>query len=201
MWSIHSQLYRSLASKAITRPRAGIRFASSSSNPFPFPTHANPNPYQIFHLPHNASKADIKRRYIDLVRIYHPDSPVSRALPPELTDGRFQAIAKAHDALRGKTPMNPRGVEAKPDVPHSAAWRAHRARRLDMDSGIDDRWQERLLILGGVFTVGVFVFQAVTMRQKAIAQLHQQSPYTFKDKPAQRKRDDKNLDASDLDAK
>lgn len=88
---------------------------------------------------------------IDLVRIYHPDSPVSRALPPELTDGRFQAIAKAHDALRGKTPMNPRGVEAKPDVPHSAAWRAHRARRLDMDSGIDDRWQERLLILGGVF--------------------------------------------------
>ena len=88
---------------------------------------------------------------IDLVRIYHPDSPVSRALPPELTDGRFQAITKAYDALRGKTVMTPAGVEAKADVPQSAAWRRHRARRLDLDSGGDDRWKERLLILGAVF--------------------------------------------------
>ncbi|KAF7985105.1 hypothetical protein HWV62_9003 [Athelia sp. TMB] len=138
---------------------------------------------------------------IDLVRIYHPDSPVSRALPPELTDGRFQAITKAYDALRGKTVMTPAGVEAKADhdIPQSAAWRRHRARRLDLDSGGDDRWKERLLILGAVFTAGVFVFQALSMRQKAIAQM-QQSPYTYKERPI-RKREDRDLDASNLDAK
>src|SRR5258708_30864638 len=42
------------------------RFASTSSyptsTPFPFPAHRNPAPHQIFHLPSNASQADIKAR-------------------------------------------------------------------------------------------------------------------------------------------
>ena len=38
----------------------------------------------------------------DLVRIYHPDSPHCRIVPPAERRMRFQAIAAAYDALRGK---------------------------------------------------------------------------------------------------
>lgn len=90
---------------------------------------------------------------IDLVRIYHPDSPVSRALPPEVTDGRFQAITKSYDTLRGKTPMKPGGFDNRADSKKStsATWRAQRARRLDLDSGIDDRWKDRIIVFGVIF--------------------------------------------------
>lgn len=40
-----------------------VRHASISSKPpFPFPTHTNPAPHDIFHLPRNASQRDIKSR-------------------------------------------------------------------------------------------------------------------------------------------
>lgn len=38
----------------------------------------------------------------DLVRIYHPDSPHCRTLSQEERHSRFQTIAAAYDALRGK---------------------------------------------------------------------------------------------------
>lgn len=48
--------------------------------------------------------------------------------------------------------MNPNGVEGKPDMSKAAAAsRARRARRLDLDSGGDDRWKDRILIFGAVF--------------------------------------------------
>ena len=54
----YSQLYKHLIGCA--------RFASTSpsttSTPFLFPAHHNPTPHQIFHLPLNASQADIKAR-------------------------------------------------------------------------------------------------------------------------------------------
>jgi hypothetical protein len=34
----------------------------SSSSPYPYPPHRNPTPHQIFHLPRNATEADIKAR-------------------------------------------------------------------------------------------------------------------------------------------
>ncbi|KAF8340996.1 hypothetical protein F5887DRAFT_849671, partial [Amanita rubescens] len=76
--------------------------ASSSSQKFPFPVHPKPTPHQIFHLPYGVSQRDIKTRYYDLVRIYHPDSPHCRMTPPAERRKRFQAIATAYDALRGK---------------------------------------------------------------------------------------------------
>lgn len=36
--------------------------ASSSKNPYPFPSHRNPTPHQIFHLDTTASDAQIKAR-------------------------------------------------------------------------------------------------------------------------------------------
>ncbi|KAK7467184.1 hypothetical protein VKT23_004242 [Stygiomarasmius scandens] len=74
--------------------------ASTSSNPFPFPSHPRPTPHEIFHLPYTASQQDIKARYYELVRNYHPDSPSCRLLPSSECHARFQAITAAYDALR-----------------------------------------------------------------------------------------------------
>jgi hypothetical protein len=89
---------------------------------------------------------------IDLVRIYHPDSPVSRALSPEVTDGRFHAITKAYDVLRGKTAMTPEGIQSKSDAqnPTSAVRKARQARRLDLDAGSDDQWKDRIILFGTI---------------------------------------------------
>ncbi|KAI0297833.1 hypothetical protein B0F90DRAFT_1633579 [Multifurca ochricompacta] len=77
--------------------------SSSSSSPFPFPTHRNPTPHQIFHLIPGASQAQIKARYYELARIFHPDSPTARNLPVSVRHTRFHAITKAYDILRGKS--------------------------------------------------------------------------------------------------
>jgi hypothetical protein len=181
MWAAQRQASRPLFGRLAGWNSATTRSKSSGSNPYPYPTHANPNPYQIFHLPHNASQAEVKRRCtsfilvgsfdglsqisdIDLVRIYHPDSPVSRALPPEVTDGRFQAITKAYDALRGKTPMTPEGIQSTSDAQHptSAVWRARQARRLDLDAGGDDRWKDRVILFGVIFVGSPLTFRIRT---------------------------------------
>ncbi|KZT01005.1 uncharacterized protein LAESUDRAFT_636654, partial [Laetiporus sulphureus 93-53] len=67
-----------------------------------YPSTSHPTPYQIFHLPHDATQRDIKTRYYDLVRIYHPDSPFCREDSPEKRHTRFQAITAAYDALRSR---------------------------------------------------------------------------------------------------
>lgn len=43
-------------------PKIGTRNTSTSANPYPYPTHANPTPHQIFHLPQSATKAEVKAR-------------------------------------------------------------------------------------------------------------------------------------------
>ncbi|KAH9832469.1 uncharacterized protein C8Q71DRAFT_776495 [Rhodofomes roseus] len=83
---------------------AQSRRASTSArrgHSFPFPTHAQPTPHQIFHLSVGASQQDIKSRYYDLVRVHHPDSSFSRDLSPEERHARFQSITRAYDILRG----------------------------------------------------------------------------------------------------
>src|SRR2546423_3518609 len=40
---------------------------------FPWPTTTNPTPYEIFHLPRIATQKEIKTRYFQLVKQYHPD--------------------------------------------------------------------------------------------------------------------------------
>lgn len=81
--------------------RLASRKASTTANPYPYPAHAHPTPHQVFHLPHSASHAEVKARYYELVRIYHPDSPVGRPLPAPAAQARFQGITAAYDALRG----------------------------------------------------------------------------------------------------
>lgn len=180
-----------------------FRLASTSANPYPYPSHRSPTPHQIFHLPHNASKADVKARCkcmmhlllfrlkvpdceifrhglptglsfpdYDLVRIYHPDSIVNRAVAPETAQARFQSISVAYDVLRGKRrvagslaedPEHTATTGAVHDYHElsTAMWRAKQRRRAELNFGIDERWKERLF-LGAVLLVGHFAILSRT---------------------------------------
>lgn len=91
----------------------------------------------------------------ELVRIYHPDSPVSRPLPSATAQARFQSITAAYDALRGKKPPpgeSSSGARVDTHSVGAAAWRARMRRRAELNTGLDDRWKDRLM-LGTVLMV------------------------------------------------
>ncbi|KAG1777683.1 hypothetical protein EV702DRAFT_217108 [Suillus placidus] len=152
---------------SLQNPRS---YASKSANPYPYPTQTNPQPHQIFHLPRSANQEDVKRRYYELVRIYHPDSAVARHYPSEESQARFQAISRAYDILRGKATSSGEPVEATHKV-DPIRW-STRLRRPHFDDTVsDERWKERV-IMGTVFlTLAAFVAQTSWTRQKAIAEL------------------------------
>ncbi|KAH9479154.1 hypothetical protein JR316_0007737 [Psilocybe cubensis] len=80
--------------------------ASSSAppkNPYPYPRHAKPTPYQIFHLPVSATQAEIKARYYELVKAHHPDSHHASRIASDIAHTRFRNIQAAYDFLRGRT--------------------------------------------------------------------------------------------------
>ena len=88
----------------------------------------------------------------DLVRIYHPDSAISRAVPPETAHARFQAISAAYSVLTGKARRmadveSGTTSELRPDY-HSlstAMWKAKQRRRAELRVGMDDRWKDGLM--------------------------------------------------------
>jgi hypothetical protein len=75
-------------------PIARARFASQSSpssTPFPFPAHRNPTPHQIFHLPSDASQAEIKARCM-FVSIYPPQFHSTTHTMVQITSSREPSI-------------------------------------------------------------------------------------------------------------
>ncbi|VDB98882.1 unnamed protein product [Peniophora sp. CBMAI 1063] len=152
---------------------------SSSSSPYPFPQTRDPSPWQIFHLQPSASQSDIKARYYALVRLYHPDSPSARALPPDVAHRRFQAVRAAYDTLTGKA-HHPSSSHYHP---HGSAhthdsddlWRELAARRRqqerreayrrahgvpEWDAAGDDARKDRILFAVGCLAVVVGVAPA-----------------------------------------
>ncbi|KAG6381832.1 hypothetical protein JVT61DRAFT_441 [Boletus reticuloceps] len=97
------------------------RLASTSSkHPFPFPSHRHPTPHEIFHLPRSASQDEIKTRYYELVKVYHPDvTHGQRGVSPSVRSVRFRAITHAYDVLRGRHALSS-------EAPSS--WDHHRSR-------------------------------------------------------------------------
>jgi hypothetical protein len=94
----------------------------------------------------------------ELVRIYHPDSPVARGYPPEVSEARFRTISASYDILRG------RRTTLDPVLPHApfparvdlhALWRAKQRHRRDPIGPIDDRWKDGV-ILGSLVVVSNF---------------------------------------------
>ncbi|BGP01016.1 glutamine amidotransferase subunit [Rhodotorula toruloides] len=55
--------------------------AEDPPNPLPFPTKSNPSPFEIFHFPPNKALTakEIKGRYLELVKLYHPDRRAAAA--------------------------------------------------------------------------------------------------------------------------
>ncbi|KAI0035892.1 hypothetical protein K488DRAFT_24049, partial [Vararia minispora EC-137] len=125
-----------------------------TANLYPFPKHANPTPFQLFHLPSSATQADIKARYFELVRVYHPDSPLTRFLPPETVQSQFQAISRAYEVLRGKRPDDTgNGEDGTVEAARqrakdlsTAMWKVQMARRADLEATFDDRWEGRFVV-------------------------------------------------------
>jgi len=148
----------------------------SRPNPFPFPLHRNPTPYQIFHLPSSATANDIKDRYFQLVRLYHPDK-VGTSTSSDIAHTRFQAITAAYDILTGKAPSNTSEASGSGSVnvpfQTTASWRAMRKRRQELyDSGpINDGKSDNLIIIGVVATVAIALFQIATLRHEALKDL------------------------------
>ncbi|KXN90882.1 hypothetical protein AN958_03536 [Leucoagaricus sp. SymC.cos] len=199
----HRWLQCTLGNKFKTREYS-TPTSSQPTNPYPYPTHRNPTPHQIFHLPHSATENDVKARYFDLVRIYHPDK-ASTTVSPEVAHERFQAITTAYDILRGKKPYPGASSSSSSSVEDrsyqtTAAYRAARRRRQELYSSgaVDDRWKDRIFMGLAVATVGVFVFQTLTTRRDAMADIMTNSrrPTSYPDQvPRKPSEDEKRLSA------
>ncbi|KAJ8077114.1 hypothetical protein PM082_001542 [Marasmius tenuissimus] len=151
--------------------------SSSSSNSYPFPSQPNPSPHQIFHLPRSASQEEIKERYYELVRIYHPDKNASSESSEQAAHTRFQAISNAYNILRGQTPSGADPVASRFDTMAQQATTASRRaahirrhRELYASGAVDDRWKDRLILFGTVAAVVIFVLQAMLTRQEALTE-------------------------------
>jgi len=135
----------------------------ASKPQFPFPTNPNPTPHQIFHLPRNAPQAEVKARYFDLVRIYHPDK-ADQSIPSAVAHARFQAITAAYNAL-GANPLSfgqDRAAAATPTA------RAMYKRSRNLYSGpqlSDDSWKDRIIVAGVIFAAFCFVIQSAAARR------------------------------------
>ncbi|KAJ3781795.1 hypothetical protein GGU11DRAFT_155884 [Lentinula aff. detonsa] len=150
---------------------------STKPQSFPFPKQANPTPHQIFHLPPNASQDDIKNRYYELVRIYHPDK-ARTSLSSEEAHARFRSISHAYNILRGKSTSNESSTTTStPDGRYEATTAARRAahvrrhRELYEAGAVDDRWKDRIILFGVIGTVVVFVVQAAITRHDAVEEV------------------------------
>ncbi|EFP74242.1 uncharacterized protein PGTG_00198 [Puccinia graminis f. sp. tritici CRL 75-36-700-3] len=78
--------------------------SSSSTSSFQFPSSRSPSPFEIFHLPRSASTSQIKERYYQLVKLYHPDVAGSKSngassLQEEEITRRFKLIRDAYELL------------------------------------------------------------------------------------------------------
>lgn len=160
-----------------TRIRYIVSSAPRSANPYPYPPNSNPTPHQIFHLPLSASQKEVKARYFELVRIYHPDSPVARAYPSEISEARFHAISASYDVLRGHRPTldseSPHATPPRFDL--HAIWRAKQRHRQDPIGPADDRWKDGVLFGSLLVALGAFVYQISATRQWTASNVLQNS--------------------------
>ncbi|GAA5860809.1 hypothetical protein JCM3774_003145 [Rhodotorula dairenensis] len=86
---------RSFSSTA--RVRAAVVDDNNLDNPLPFPKSANPSPFEIFHLPRDSklSPKQVKGRYLELVKLYHPDRRATRADRDVSARGKGKGKGKA----------------------------------------------------------------------------------------------------------
>jgi len=193
----------SLTLQALIRRTSCRRFSRTTiarSNPYPYPTTSNPTPYQIFHLLPDSSPAEVKQRYYELVRLYHPDSAVSKKSQPDpaLRHAQFSAITKAYETMQ-KRPANGEVLPDENAGPNPWRRTPHVNRRVyHEETFIDDRWKEKLIWAGLCFTLITVSAQYIAMRHTSIkdvsshireSALHREDPAVGSRKPPENKSD------------
>ncbi|KAJ4468197.1 hypothetical protein J3R30DRAFT_3305559 [Lentinula aciculospora] len=196
-----------LASRLKTTNRLSSSNYSTKSQSFPYPKQANPTPHQIFHLPPNASQDDIKNRYYELVRIYHPDK-ARTSVSSEEANARFRSISHAYNILRGKVTSTESSTTPPKDTRYEATTAARRAahvrrhRELYEGGAVDDRWKDRIILFGVIGTVLLFVVQATMTRNDAMEEVMDRTRLHRLDAEISRRRqilEDPRLSASEDD--
>jgi curved DNA-binding protein CbpA len=115
----------------------------------------------------------------ELVRIYHPDSPISQAtdVSPDIAEDRFHSITAAYDILRGKRPFEGGSDEPQSRGRHAEAAMVKarmvaRARRAEfLETGGDERWKEwifvgAIVLVRPLFSDSLFHFTRTTDRSR-----------------------------------
>lgn len=80
--------------------------SSNTENPFPLPS-SNATPYDIFHLPRDCTSAQIKSRYYDLVKIYHPDKAMTIGMNESNTDNESSSSSSSSAASSSASALTP----------------------------------------------------------------------------------------------
>ncbi|EMD39384.1 hypothetical protein CERSUDRAFT_93418 [Gelatoporia subvermispora B] len=124
----------------------------------------------------------------DLVRIHHPDSPLCKHLSPNERHTRFQRIASAYSALRSGTRgasgpyVDPfreelerrrraqmrRGAEMARDG-HADGSRMAGEGEAERETGGDQRWKDRIMIMIGFISLAAGLYPAVIWQNMGIA--------------------------------
>ena len=132
-------------------PPAQIRYSGTDKRAMSVTLHALSNSYS------NGYSTFSVLDY-DLVRIYHPDSPVARKYPSETTQSRFQSISKAYDLMRGKSAITGEVLTNRERHTDPARFRPKVPRRPHFDEATgDERWKERILFGATVLVSLVYV--------------------------------------------
>lgn len=101
-----------LAPRQDHQPHSQSTEGSPSKNTIPWPTHPNPTPYEIFHLPRNASLQDIKTQYFHLVKQYHPDHSSH-----SLSVDRFRKVVESYKILSNPTKRHEYDIQHPASTP------------------------------------------------------------------------------------
>ncbi|KAE9409692.1 hypothetical protein BT96DRAFT_970027 [Gymnopus androsaceus JB14] len=170
------------------------RFISSSpsSGSFRFPNHPNPSPYEVFHLPYGCNQQQIKERYYELVRIYHPDK-VGASMSSEAAHARFQAITAAYDSLRKGGRIGLKNAHMFDEYADEIARRKNifykhnqfRNRgpnpargyepRYSWNSNADDRWKDQMILAFGIVSIIIGVFPGLVLLPGNIRHRHNEA--------------------------
>ncbi|KAJ7080819.1 hypothetical protein B0H15DRAFT_786993 [Mycena belliarum] len=128
---------------------------SYSTASYPFPAQPRPTPHEIFHLPRGASQPEIKRRYIELVKLHHPDSHHCKDLPPEERHRRFHLVSSAYDTLSLKRVRTEHDRPAWEELDRRKRAYHRHSRRAEYERAewrtphVDARWTDRVILAFG----------------------------------------------------
>ncbi|KAF9075244.1 hypothetical protein BDP27DRAFT_39987 [Rhodocollybia butyracea] len=182
--------FRAVLTQIPLTPSLSCRRLMSSNAIFPFPNHPNPSPLDIFHLSYGCTQDQVKERYYDLVRQYHPDSPSCRLMPPAERHARFQAIRAAYDSLRMGDKIGLKNAHMFNEYADEIARRKnifhkhHQYRnrgpnvakgyepRYEWESNADDRWKDHLLIGFGLLSIILGIFPGLVLLPRQMRKRH-----------------------------